>query len=124
MTEKEKALVEAGRKMWKALKGNSKSTLVESKDMMIDSLKVKIRRYQDASAAQIDFEKNIKSQERQKQRALERNYLHTEITYFLNSPFILQIYHYEVDGPDAFRPTSIDVSIDSVERIKEAFEKF
>ena len=121
---REKEAVEKTSKALERLGAGSKSKLVESKTMIIDSVKVKMRRYQNAPAAQTEYENYVKKEAKKKQRSKKRNAPYNKSTYLLNGAFIIQIRHWNIKSLDDFKPTKVDVPISSVNKIKKVFDEF
>ena len=124
LTDKEKEVVDKTRKAIKLVGGGQKRKLIESKTTIIDSVKVKIRRYIDASTAQVEYNNYLKTEERKKNRAKERNTPYNKSTYLLRKAFIIQIRHWTIKSLEDFKPTEVNVSKSSINKIKEAFKRF
>jgi len=100
---------------------------VETKDIILEGVKLSIEQYSEASRARAGFERMVNAQEIQAEGARKSGHPYFKVTYFHSGQFVLKILHYEVKESYEGSPLEkgeINIDPGKLSRIKAAFESF
>jgi len=121
----EKEFVEDFQDVAKSMGIGEKSNVAESKNYMVESVKINILKYKDAESAQKAYDYFIGFEERKKKRSEKKPSPYFQTSYFLNKPFLLLVRHYKaklVTG--GLGADKIDISEEKLQKIRKSFAEF